>query len=50
MRFTMYDFQDSIYLFKVNIGDSKTMCGEICSKSTIKTSERRHFGVIIDFE
>ena len=54
MRFTVYDFQDSIYLFKVNIGYTKTMCGEICSKSTIKTSEQRHWrgsGVfIVNFE
>ena len=29
-----------IYLFKVNNGNTKTMC-EICSKLTIKTPERR---------
>ena len=33
--------QDGIYLFKVNNGNTRTMC-EICSKLTIKTPERRH--------
>ena len=30
-----------IYMFKVNNGNTRTMC-EICSKLTIKTTERRH--------
>ena len=30
----------SIYLFKVNNGNTRTMC-EICTKLTIKTPERR---------
>ena len=29
-----------IYLFKINNGNTRTMC-EICSKATIKTPERR---------
>ena len=31
-----------IYMFKVNNGNTRTMC-EICSKLTIKTTERRHW-------
>ena len=42
-----------IYLFKVNNRNTRTSC-EICSKLTIKTSERRHWrrsGVfIVNFE
>ena len=42
-----------IYLFKVNKGNTRTMC-EIYSKLTIKTPERRHWplsGVfIVNFE
>ena len=33
-------FPFDIYLFKVNNGNTSTMC-EICSKLTIKTPERR---------
>ena len=43
----------NIYLFKVNNRSTRKRC-EICSKSTIKTSERRHWrhsGVfIVNFE
>ena len=40
----------NIYLFKVNNRSTRKRC-EICSKSTIKTSERRHSGVfIVNFE
>ena len=42
-----------IYLLKVNNRNTRTRC-EICSKLTIKTSERRHwrrFGIfIVNFE
>ena len=34
-----------IYLFKVNNGNSRTMC-EICSKLTIKIPERRHLSLV----
>ena len=41
------------YMFKVNYRNTRTSC-EICSKSTIKTTERRywrHSGVfIVNFE
>ena len=33
--------QVGCYLFKVNNGNTRTMC-EICSKLSIKTPERRH--------
>ena len=35
------EYPASIYLFKFNIKNTRTMC-EICSKLTIKTPERRH--------
>ena len=39
-----------IYIFKVNNRNTRTRC-QICSKLTIKTPERRRFGVfIVDFE
>ena len=34
-----------IYLFKVNNGNSRTMC-EICSKLTIKIPEGRHLFLV----
>ena len=44
---------NSIYLFKLSNGDTRTM-GEICSKLIIKTLERRHWGrsgvFVVDFE
>ena len=43
-------FPASIYLFKVNNENTKTM-REICSKLTINTSVRRGFAVfIVNFE
>ena len=41
-----------IYLFKVNTGNTRTMCEirtvcEICSNLTVKTPERRHGRVIL---
>ena len=38
-----------ICLFKVNSGNTKTMC-KICSKFTIKTLERQSGIFIVDFE
>ena len=35
-------FPAGIYLFKVNDGDTRTIC-EICSQLTMKISERRHW-------
>ena len=37
-----WEFPASTYLFKVNNRNTRTMC-EICSKLTIKTTERRQF-------
>ena len=52
---TNTSFSTGIYLLKVNNRTTRTKC-EICSKLTIKTSERRHrhtssYGVsIVNFE
>ena len=37
-------FSSSIYLFKVNQGNTRTMC-EICSKLTVKAPGRRHLQI-----
>ena len=46
-------FPAGIYLLKVNNGNNRTSC-EICSKLTIKITERRHWrrsGIfIVNFE
>ena len=39
-------YRADIYLFKVNHSNTRTMC-EVCSKSTLKKPERRHYGVIV---
>ena len=45
-RVPVTHYAAGIYLLKVNYGNTITMC-EICSKLTIKTPERRRYGVFI---
>ena len=50
MFLTVFHYPVDIYLLKVNNRNTRTRC-EICSKLTIKTSERRQWRVsIVNFE